>query len=1006
MNAIRKGLGQSTLLLLLFVFLNGAASATPLQLVSKFGHPGPAGGSGDSCLPVLSSDGRLVLFASTANNLVLSSNGLPIPSLVPVPFNVYLRDRSNQVTSLVSVGTNQIAGGNGDSIPVALSTNAQFVLFESSANNLVAKDTNNATDIFLRDLISGATSLVSVSTNGFAGNGASRRAVMTPDGRYVAFVSEASDLVSGDTNKIADVFVRDLQTLTTTLISIGAVSTNPSLTVPFGSSESPEISADGRYVAFSSTATNVVPGVRTAGDIYVHDRVAGTNIWVSSGMRARLQAAKGTTNGVCYNLALSDDGKFVAYQASVSPLGAGVNSGIILRYSLETELTDLIHTNAPTAIPVAEETRNLDLTPDGSVIAFVANSNGVQATTTCVQVWNASSASVTLVSGNLSNLVTTGSLSTRPVIDATGRYVVFVSSAANLVTNSLSGLWHVYVRDLLTATPTLVNATTNEMGTSVSASTVATLSANGRLVAFESVDGGLVPNDHNRSLDVFVRDLDANTNELISAHHATLPSASASGPSLLSEFAASADGRFVAFASEVDDPAMGDTNGYRDVFVRDLAHGTNLLVSVTPWGMTGNGSSSEPAISGDGRYVAFASAATNLALGDTNGMTDVFVRDLQTGITVLASAKPSGGSANSNAYSPVLNADGRWLMFRSQARDLVSGNFSSRQNLFLRDMQTTTTWALTTGGVYAEAMTPDGRFVALSGHDTGVGGDFQYVWDSFLATRVFTNTTLGVTNVAISSDGNWIAYSIYTQLRVVDRARSTNWLVTLQTTSSISKHRLSADGRWLVFTRPVTPNSWNQVNLYDVQNRTEFLVSHALDFTPGAGGHSDSAELSPDGRFVAYRTLATNIVSGVSGLTRQIILYDRQTGINTLVSASRYTGLPGNDHSLRATFSADGQTLLLQSWASDLAVNDFNRSGDVLAKAIFTAVILPPVAGQAPWIYWPFELGNNYNVQFKSNLNDAAWQPTAGIMTNVGNKVWFQDSFATNSQRFYRIQSN
>jgi Tol biopolymer transport system component len=325
--------------------------------------------------------------------------------------------------------------------------------------------------------------------------------------------------------------------------------------------------------------------------------------------------------------------------------------------------------------------------------------------------------------------------------------------------------------------------------------------------------------------------------------------------------------------------------------------------------------------------------------------------------------------------------------------------------LFLRDLQSATTWALTTGGVFAGVMTPDGRFVALSGHDTGVNGDFLYVWDSVLATRVFTNTGTGVKNVAVSADGNVIAYSASSQLRVVDRAIGTNWQATLLVGSSVPKLRLSPDGRWLTFTRPVMP--WNQVYLYDVQNRSESLVSHALNSAAaGSGGHSDWPDLSPDGRFVVYRTFATNIVADTGGMTGQIVMYDRQTGLNTLVSASRYTGLPGDDHSPRAIFSADGQTLLLQSWASDLAANDFNRAGDVLAKAIFTAIILPPNAGQAPWIYWPLLAGNNYSVQFKSNLADTVWQPATGVMTNVGNKVWFQDTSATNSQRVYRIEAN
>ena len=294
----------------LLVCLGTAALAGPMQLVSRLGpsQSPAAGGDGDSCLPVLSADGRFVLFASTANNLVLTSNSLPLPVLVPARFNAFLRDRTNQTTRLVSVNPAGTAGGNGDSFPVALSTNGQLALFESSASDLSVGDTNSATDIFMRDLGAGTTLLVSVSTNGLPGNGASRSAAMTPDGRYVAFVSEASNLVPGDTNRIADVFVRDLQAAATWLVSVGARSTNPAALLPACSSESPEITPDGRYVAFSSTATNLAPGVRTSGDIYVRDLVAGTTTWASSGMRAQLQSVIGKTNGVCYNLASAPTG--------------------------------------------------------------------------------------------------------------------------------------------------------------------------------------------------------------------------------------------------------------------------------------------------------------------------------------------------------------------------------------------------------------------------------------------------------------------------------------------------------------------------------------------------------------------------------------------------------------------------------------------------------------------------------------------------------------------------
>lgn len=986
-----------------FAWVSTPALAEPLRLVSTAQSvPILPGGNGDSTLPVFSADVRFVLFASTADNLAAATNGAPFLTSVPSWLNVYLRDRTSQLTTLVSISADGTAG-NGNSLPVALSTNNQWVLFESRASNLTASDTNNASDIFLRNLAGEATLLVSVATNGTTGNAASRNASMTPDGRYITFVSEASNLVAGDSNKIADVFVRDMQLLTTTMVSIGAVATNPAQASPPAGSDSPQITPDGRFIAFSSTATNVVPGVGFAGDIYLHDRVAGTNLWVSVAMRAQLQAVTGQTNGVCFNHALSANGKFVAYQASPSALGSGTNTGLLLRYGVETGVTDLIHTNTTTAIPAHEKTESLDVTPDGGLVAFVANSNGLSGNTTCVQVWDASSGLTTLASGDLLEGVTTGTLSTRPLMDSTGRYVAFLSNGTNLVANPLTGDWHLYVRDTLTGTTMLATVDTNGAGSPVASTTAPTLSTDGRLVAFEAGDGKLIANDGNRSLDVFVRDLVAGTNELISARAAALPSAAPNGPSLLPSFASSADGRFIAFASEADDLVANDTNSVRDVFVRDLADDTVVLVSAEPGGLPADGFSSEPAISGNGRYVAFTSGATNLISGDTNGMTDIFVRDLQSGTIVLGSAGLTGGFGNSNSYAPTLSSDGRWLLFISQARNLVSDTITGPDNLYLRDLQLSNTVALTTGRVYDSTMTPDGRFIAFIGVRPGSSAPRLFIWDTLLGARVYTNTS-AISYCSLSADGNLIAAVMLSELRMIDRAANTNWQVSPHSGPTRAQRRFSADGNWFVYPKYIAP--WNQLFLYDIRTRTESQISRTLTGAAASGGHSQHPDISPDGRFVVYSTSATNIIAGMSGISRQVVLYDHKTGSNQLASVSRLTGLPANDHVLRAAFSPDGQTLLLQSWATDLAVADLSHSGDVVAQAILTAVILPPEApDQGPWLYWPFVPGNNYEVQFKTNLSDPDWQRLPGSYTSIGVKAWQQDAWPTNSQRFYRIRS-
>ena len=340
---------------------------------------------------------------------MLNTNGNPIAVLLSPPLNVYVRDRTNGMTTLVSLNLSGLAGGNGDSIPVEISTNGQYVLFESCASDLVPNDTNGVSDIFVRDLANGSNILVSVGTNGgsavqgsFLGPPAlSRGSVMTPDGRYVAFVSAANNLVPNDTNGIPDVFVRDLQSGTTTLVSVGAMPTGIVVSnIGVGTSESPGITPDGRYVVFFSTATNIVPEVTNIyGEIYVRDMVGGITTWASVNTYSILQPIFGPTNTVSYNHVISNDGQFVAYEASpTSASFSGISpGGIILRYSLLTGLTDVVNTNAPGVGTGSEVTaRNLDMTPEGRFIAFVGRTNK----SSCIYVWDAQSNTTTLVSGD------------------------------------------------------------------------------------------------------------------------------------------------------------------------------------------------------------------------------------------------------------------------------------------------------------------------------------------------------------------------------------------------------------------------------------------------------------------------------------------------------------------------------------------------------------------------------------------------------------------------------
>ena len=1019
-------------LFILTIYASFLASADPLQLIS-LRDPSLAsatGGNGDSGPAIISPDGRYVLFSSAANNLTLTVNSNPIPVLIPARINVYLRDRTNGTTTLVSVNLAGTGGGNGDSFATGISSNGQYALFESSANDLANGDTNNATDVFVRDLVNGTNILVSVSTNGGFGNGSSGSAVMTPDGRYVAFVSSASNLVAGNSNGIPDIFVRDMQLGTTTLATPGAMSAGWWVTTGGNGSFGPVITPDGRYVAFYSTATNLVAGVTNVGDIYVRDLQAGTTYWASTAARAQLQAVFGTTNGVCFSPKLSTNGSLVAYE--VSATGFANPAGVVLRYNLSSGQTDVVNTNANAPVGLYQDMRTIDMSPDGRFVASVANTD-TRGEKTIVYLWDALIGTNLLVSADVNNAAPVSGTSYAPLVDPSGRYVVFLSNSTNLTTNALMGDCHLYCRDTQAGTTVLVDADTNGVGVGVNSAGYPNLCPDAQLLAFESANVG----DRNHDMDVLVYNLQSNATELVSVQSPAISSQSPDGHSVFSSTAVvSINGQYVCFASDADNLVANDTNdtnGYRQVFVRDVNAGTNILVSADTNGLPAAGVSSEASISGNGRYVVFSSSAASLVSGDANSSVDVFERNLQDGTTTLVSENMNGlGPGNSNSYSPIMSSDGRFVLFQSQSQNLAPGSFGSGIiNLFLRDLQLGTNYALTAAssgtGVSSAAMTPDGHYVAFIGIIAGSSSTYLYVWDSQLARLVYTNTTASLAQVAISPDGQRLAYStgqsssLATALFIADRSNPTNnATVGSGSSGSFSSQRgwsFSADGSLLVFETSAAldardTNSVKDVYLYNVLAKTNFLISQNLNGTGAGDGASDSPVISPDGRFVAYCSAADNLVPGDSNGVPDVFIYDRTSGATTLLTASQFGNRSGDNRSLLPFFSGDGQTLVFESAASDLVTNDWNRASDLFAFNLFAAGMIPtfyvqvsPGASpnQNPTLIWPVQAGKTYQVQFKNNLTDPVWQTLPSDVTILGSTAYFTDSTPVTGQRFYQI---
>lgn len=987
--------GYCALFLLALCWTTSAWSA-PFQLVSKRGaDAAPAGGSGDSWGSIISVDGRFVLFASTANNLVLTTNGGALPISGAPRLNVFLRDRTNNTTVLVSANLAGVGGGNGDSIPTALSSNGQFACFESSSSDLIASDTNGVTDVFVRDLVNHTTLLVSAATNGAVGDGVCRGSVMTPDARYVAFVSAADSLVPNDANKIPDVFVRELQSGVTTLVSVGAKSTN---SLQLSSSESPEITPDGRYVAFFSSATNLVPTAARGGEIYVRDIIGGTTTWASLNAHAFLGVA-----ACSFNHAISDDGLYVAFEASSNaPTTTASRVGNIFRFNMPSGPTDRVNTNAFVPPTPAEEINTLAISPDGRFIAFVGNTNGTAGTTSAVFRWDGLSGTTILISSDMTGNVPANSVCDSPAIDPTGRYVAFLSSAPNLVTNAPLGGFHLYLRDTVANLTTVLDADTNGVASSsVSPAAIARLNGDGNFAAYDSLDGGLVPNDRNHDVDVFVRDVAAGTNILISARDPALASDSPNSSSMLYPRGISADGPRIVFSSDADNLVSADTNGFRDVFVRDLVTGTNILVSVATNGSPGDNLSYEGALSASGRFVAFTSSADNLVASDSNKREDVFVRDLLSNTTALVSVKVVGtATGNQGSHVPTISADGRYVIFRSAATDIATGSFTG-ENLFMRDLSSAVTYALTTSGAGSVATTKDGHYVVFNGGPSNT----VYVWDTNLKATIYTNTTSSsVLAVGISDDGNHLAYVNSQGTFVATLNPRTNWMVGTWKIAAKSGLQFSSGGNRLTFSRPL--GTTNHVYLYDLQTGTNLLVSRSLSLAP-SGASSDSPDISADGRFVVYRSFATDIAPlAATNRTPNLFLYDSQADSNSLLSENRsHTGY-GDNRSASPIFSGDGRTLLFQSVASDLTSADFNHNTDVFALALLYASITAGLPGQGPTISWPTRPGETYHVQFKNTLTDPNWQEVVGIITINENWAQLTDQAPSAAQRYYRVVAN
>jgi Tol biopolymer transport system component len=399
------------------------------------------------------------------------------------------------------------------------------------------------------------------------GDSAWSRPAVSGDGRYVAFASDADDLVAGDTNGVADVFVHEVATGVTVRVSVDSAGVQGNR-----DSFSPSLSESGRFVAFTSLANNLIASdTHGLADVFVHDRDPDGNGIFDEGngvtFRVSIRGAGLEANGASGNPSISANGLLVAFDSSATNLVASDSNNV-----KDVFLRDWLN----------QKTTRMSV-----------DSLGVQ--------------------GN--------DQSFSPSISRDGGAVGFTSSATNLVAGDGNFQDDVFVRVLAAGTTEIVSVgPLGNPGDNWSAG--ASLSNDGQFVAFYSWADDLVGGDLNNQGDVFLRDRALGTTERVSVDSA---GAEADGYSLLP--AVSADGMVVAFESGAGNLVANDGNGLDDVFVRDRAAGTTAAASMNCLGAIGDAYSASPSIASDGRFTAFASYAANFLVSDTNGQGDVFLFD-------------------------------------------------------------------------------------------------------------------------------------------------------------------------------------------------------------------------------------------------------------------------------------------------------------------------------------------------------------------------------------------
>jgi hypothetical protein len=825
---------------------------------------------------------------------------------------------------------------------------------------------------------------------GLVGGSTTSRQNVGGEGRYVVFVSSSDGLSSEDDDRYWNVYVRDRVTNTTILVSRadgagGAPANADSGFGPLGY-VSVAISADGSHVAFASKATNLVPGVTTPGQLYVRDLNTNQTVLASRADGATGAVA----NAASGDPSISADGHRVAFDSDATNLGDPTSGAVWVRdlNTNKTILTsrangpsgtpasgsrpsidangDVVAFATPTALVAGDTTGNWDvytrnltanttylmsltatgptatfgvfapsISGDGTKVGFetLRSYDGADANTKN-DVYVSDGGNVTLVSrGSGPGSAVGNDASTGAALDSDGAKIAFSSCATNLVAESTGGSCEVFVRNVSTQTTTLASRADGPAGAAADGySTAASITPDGTKVGFASGATNIAPPAEQDNVSaIYLRDLGANTTSRVDRPTGTgifKSETSASLPGFTRSV--SADGRFVAFTSYSNSLSSEDDDRYINVFVRDVLTDTTILVdrATGPNGAAANGDSLDFAvsISNDGTKVAFTSRASNLVPGDTNHVSDVFVRDLATNTTTRVSLGANHAQLNTDSYVGSISGDGSTVALITAAA-IDPADTNGVLDVYLVKLATGSvtlasrldgpTGAVGSGPEYSPVdLTTDGSKVVFFSEAPNLTGNATY------PEIVLRDLTTNKTTVVSRANGAAGAIASYA-----------------------SDDSISGDGRLVAFTSidpnlvPGDTNGQADVFVRDLAANTTTLASRGPNGVVGNGA-SGQPSFDASGSKLAFASAATNLDPGAT-TKGHLFVRDLASGATTVVDrANGPSGALSDAGAFAPTISANGRCVVFGSAGTNLSP-DVGRSD-------FIFVYMRTLAGECP----------------------------------------------------------